>query len=157
MNRHSKIWLAIIRLSLGWLMFYAGITKIMDPEWTAEGYAKSAKTLPALYEWFASPANMGWIDFINKWGLTLLGISLILGIGVRLSSALGAVLMLSYYLPVLDFPYAGEHSFIVDEHVIYIGVLIFFAVERAGRHFGLEKWFGKTFFKRLPKLQKYWG
>jgi uncharacterized membrane protein YphA (DoxX/SURF4 family) len=33
-------------------------------------------------------------NFINAWGLTILGISLILGIGVRLFSILGAILMI---------------------------------------------------------------
>ncbi|MDZ4231206.1 MAG: hypothetical protein U1C52_00225, partial [Patescibacteria group bacterium] len=70
---------------------------------------------------------------------------------------LGAVLMVFYYLPILDFPYAGEHSFIVDEHVVYALTLIFFAISRAGRCFGLEEWFGKTFLSHWPKLQKVWG
>ena len=138
-------------------MFYAGITKVLDPNWSASGYARSAKTLTALYEWFASPVNIGWINLVNKWGLTLLGISLILGIGVRLSSSLGALLMMFYYLPILDFPYVGEHSFMVDEHIIYASILIFFAVVRAGRFYGLEDWFGKNFLSRCLKFQRIWG
>lgn len=157
MNKQSKVWLAVVRISLGWLMFYAGITKVLDPEWTAAGYARGAKTLPGLYEWFASPANIGWIDFVNKWGLTLLGVSLILGIGVRLSSSLGTILMFSYYLPVLEFPYVSEYNFLVDQHIIYVGILIFFAVTRAGRYWGLEEWFEKAFLRRWPAFQKYWG
>jgi len=156
MSKTSKKWLAFTRISLGWLMFYAGITKVLDPEWTAAGYAKSANTFSALYEWFASSGNIGWIDFINQWGLTLLGVSLILGIGVRLSSTLGAILMIFYYLPVLEFPYV-EHGYIVDEHIIYASILAYFATVKAGRYFGLEAWFEKTFMKSFSKFQKYWG
>ena len=145
------------RIALGWLMFYAGITKVLDPEWTAAGYAMSAKTFPGLYALFASPANIGWINFVNEWGLTFLGISLILGIGVRLSSILGATLMVFYYFPAFDFPYVGEHSYIVDEHVIYALLLVFFAVVRAGRYVGLEERFGRMFLKKIPRFQKIWG
>ncbi|MDZ4231197.1 MAG: DoxX family membrane protein, partial [Patescibacteria group bacterium] len=128
MNKLEKKWLSILRIVVGWLMFYAGITKVLDPEWTAAGYAKSAKSFAGMYQWFAASSQIDLINFVNQWGLTLLGISLILGIGVRLSSSLGAVLMVFYYLPILDFPYVGEHSFIVDEHVIYALTLIFFAI-----------------------------
>lgn len=157
MNKLEKKWLALLRIAMGWLMFYAGITKVLDPEWTAAGYAKSAKTFAGMYQWFAASGQIGLIDFVNKWGLTLLGISLILGIGVRLSASLGAVLMLFYYFPVLEFPYAGEHSYVVDEHIIYTLVLAFLAAVRAGRHFGLEEWFGKTFLRGWPKFQRIWG
>ena len=157
LNKSEAKWLFLPRVAVGWLMFYAGITKILDPEWTAAGYAISANTFHGLYAFFALPANIGWINFINEWGLTLLGISLILGIGVRLSSILGAALMMFYYFPALDFPYVGEHSYIVDEHVIYALLLIFFAVVRAGRYFGLEERFGRTFLRKIPRFQKIWG
>ena len=150
-------WLFLLRVSMGWLMFYAGITKVLDPEWTAFGYGSSAQTFSGFFQWIVSPANIGWIDFVNQWGLTLLGISLILGVGVRLSSVLGAVLMMFYYFPALDFPYAGEHSYIVDDHIIYVLVLIFFAVVKAGRYYGLESWFANTFLGKFPGFQKIWG
>ena len=101
---------------------------------------------------------MGWINFVNEWGLTLLGVSLILGIGVRLSSVLGAVLMVFYYLPVLTFPRIAPHSYIVDDHIIYALVLVFFAAARAGRVYGMENWCaGLPICKRFPKLHNWWG
>lgn len=153
----SKRWVGLMRILMGWLMFYAGITKVADPDWTAAGYAKSAKTLSGLYNFFAANPQIEWINFVNKWGLTLLGVSLILGIGVRLSSSLGAILMLFYYIPVLEFPYVGEHSYVVDEHIIYASLLLYFAIVRAGRYFGLEERFAKMFLKRWPGAQKIWG
>ncbi len=148
--------LFLLRLAMGWLFFYAGVDKILNPEWTAAGYALGAKSFTSFYQWVALPANIGWINFVNEWGLTLLGISLILGIGVRLSSVLGAVLMFSYYLPILQFPYVG-HGYIVDQHIIFILVLIFFATIRAGRHYGLEEWFGRTFLKKFPRCREIFG
>lgn len=155
MSKSFKVSLLLLRLALGWLMFYAGITKIMSPDWSAAGYLEHAKTFSGFYGWLASSANIGWVSFINEWGLTLLGVSLILGIGVRLSSILGAVLMLLYYFPVLTFPYIAPHSFIVDDHIIYALVLLIFAAYRAGRVYGLDSWCANLpLCRRYPKLHR---
>lgn len=143
---YVKVSVVILRISLGWLMFYAGLTKIINPDWTAAGYLKSAKTFSGVYNWMASPGIIEIINFINAWGLTLLGISLILGLLVRISSPLGAVLMLLYYIPILEFPYIDTHSFLVDEHIIYILVLIFFAAANVGTVYGLDGKLKKLFF-----------
>lgn len=150
MTGSQKFTLVLLRLSMGWLMFYAGITKVFNPEWSAAGYLKSAKTFTGFYDTLLSPNILPIINFVNAWGLTLLGVSLILGIFVRLSSVLGAVLMLLYYFPALDFPYPNKNSYIVDEHIIYIFVLLFFAAVRAGRVFGLENWCAS-----LPVCNRY--
>ena len=138
-------------------MFYAGITKVLDPAWTATGYLTNAKTFPGFYGWVVSPENIGWVNFLNEWGLTLIGVSLILGLGVRLSSILGAILMLLYYFPVLEFPKV-EHGFIVDDHLIYAVVLAFLATVRAGRYYGLDNWCANLpICRKYPRLHKIWG
>jgi thiosulfate dehydrogenase [quinone] large subunit len=139
-NIFSRTVLGVLRIAMGWFFFYAGITKVLDPRWSAAGYLNTAKTFPELFHWFAQAGHLPVINFINEWGLTLLGISLILGIGVRLSSILGAGLMALYYFPVLDFPKIGEHAYLIDEHVIYALVLLFFAAVSAGRALGLADW-----------------
>ena len=140
MNITQRVMLFALRLAMGWMMLYAGITKVLDPQWSAAGYLKGAKTFAGLYQWLLSPGILPAVNFINEWGLTLLGVSLILGIFVRLSSVLGAVLMLLYYFPVRIFPYAGKHSYLVDEHIIYALVLLLLAAMRAGRIWGLDAW-----------------
>ena len=150
--KNEKI-ISIVRILLGWIFLYAGIVKVLDPTWSSGGYLKSAKTFTVLYAWFASPNIINITNWLNEWGLTLLGISLIFGVLVRLSSVLGALLMLLYYFPVLSFPYVGAHSFIVDEHIIYIVVLILMFSFRAGRIWGLDKYLVKIgWFKRLSFL-----
>ena len=141
MSPSSKFFIFLLRISMGAFMFYAGITKILNPAWTSAGYLKAAITFPEIYAWLLMPSNIIWVDLINKWGLTLLGISLILGVGVRLSAPLGALLMLLYYFPILNFPLVGERSYIVDDHIIYAAVLLLLASAHAGRIWGLERWF----------------
>ena len=119
MNKTATTALFLARISLGWLFFYAGITKILDPNWSAQGFLGSAKTFPDLYAWFASPANINWVNFLNEWGLTLIGVALILGVFTKWASIAGILMMLLYYFPGLDFPYI-DHGFIVDQHIIYI-------------------------------------
>lgn len=158
MTRFQKISLFLIRVSLGWLFFYAGITKILNPEWSAAGYLKGAKTFVWFYQFLLSPSVLPIVNFVNEWGLTLLGLSLIFGIFVRLSSVLGAALMVLYYFPVLDFPYPNTHSFIVDEHIVYALTLILLAAWRAGRVYGLEDWCARLpICSRFPKLRDWLG
>lgn len=158
MTKPQKIFSVLLRISLGWLMFYAGITKMFNPAWSAEGYLKGAKTFTGFYQWLASPAVLPVTNFINEWGLTLLGISLILGVGVRLSSVLGAILMLLYYFPILSFPYPNPHSFLIDEHIIYTVALLLCAALRAGRVWGLENWCSHLpICSRFPRLRAWLG
>ena len=150
--------LFLLRVSLGWLFFYAGVTKLVNPDWTAAGYIKSAKTFVGFYESLLSPAVLPLVDFLNEWGLALIGLSLILGVMVRLSSVLGAILMLLYYFVVLDFPYPNEHSLIVDEHIIYAFALLLLAYFRAGRVWGLERFCSNLpLCLKFPKLRQWLG
>ena len=58
----EKFALVALRVSLGLLFLYAGITKVLDSSWSAEGYLKSAKTFPELFQWFAAPGNIEWVN-----------------------------------------------------------------------------------------------
>lgn len=150
--------LLFLRLSLGALFFYAGITKVLDPSWSAAGYLLSAKTFPGLYAWFASPDILPFINVVNEWGLTLVGLCLILGIFVRISSIGGATLMALYYFPILDGVYPNAHALIVDEHVVYFFAFLVLAAFRAGRVFGLEKWCERLpICSHFPKLRALLG
>lgn len=158
MNQFQRISLFLLRISLGWFFFYAGITKLLNPDWTSKGYLSGAKTFSFFYQWLTNYGIIQVVDFLNEWGLTLLGISLILGVVVRLSSYLGILLMFLYYIPILDFPYPNTHSFIVDEHIIYIFALLVLAASRSGSIWGLETWCASLpLCKRFPKLRAFLG
>lgn len=132
-----KLILVLLRITLGWYMFYAGITKVMDPAWSAEGYLKGAKLLPQFYTWLTSPHIMPIVNFVNEWGLTLLGISLILGIWINYSAPLGALLMLLYYIP-LGVIHPDPHSMVVDQHVIFGLLMLYLSYAGAGQMWGLD-------------------
>lgn len=141
MSKLQKISIFLLRVSLGWLFFYAGLTKIIDPKWSAAGFLNNAGTFPDFYHWLTGPSILPIVNFLNEWGLLLLGASLILGIFVRLSSFFGALLMILYYFAHLKFPYPDANSFIIDDHIIYTFVLMYFFATRAGKTWGLDGFF----------------
>ncbi len=143
----KKINIFLLRIAMGWFFFYAGITKVLDPNWSAAGYLKGAKTFVSFYSWLGQPSILPIVDFLNQWGLLLLGLALIIGLFVRPAALLGVLLMLLYYLPSLHFSFAGEHALLVDEHIIYILVLILLGATRAGRIWGLDKFMPKIIKK----------
>ena len=138
MTRFQSVSLFLLRVTLGWMFFWAGITKLLDPSWSAAGYLNAAKTFAGFYHFLASPGILPLVNFLNGWGLTLVGAALVLGVFVRLASLAGGLIMVLYYLPILDFPYPNAHSFLVDEHVIYLFVFLVLASQRAGLIWGLE-------------------
>ncbi|MCE9586353.1 DoxX family protein [Candidatus Uhrbacteria bacterium] len=140
MTKYQRIALFALRLSLGWMYFYAGITKFMDPNWSAAGYLKGTKTFSFLFQGMLDPSIIPIVNFLNEWGLTLLGISLLVGCLVRFSSYAGVGLMALYYLAILDFPYPNAHAFLVDEHIIYIAALLALVAFDAGRYWGVDGW-----------------
>jgi len=146
MTQFQKVSLFILRITLGWLYFYAGITKVLNSAWSAEGYIKGAKNFVGMYQYFLDPGILPIVNFMNKWGLLLLGISLIFGIFVRLSAVCGILLMLMYYFVILQYPHPSPQSYIVDQHIIYIAVLLYFIAVAAGRAWGVDGW-----------LRRKWG
>jgi thiosulfate dehydrogenase [quinone] large subunit len=154
MEKNIKLAFLFLRLALGWLYFYAGITKVLNPSWSAKGYLMIAKNFVSFYSWLSNPQILPVVNFLNEWGLTLLGLSLIFGVFVRLSSFLGLVLMLLYYF-VLPFPKPNPNVFIIDEHLIYAFILILFATIKAGRFYGFDSYLSKKVW--YQKLEKFLG
>ena len=143
LNTSAKFTLLLTRVVLGIFFFYAGITKVVDSTWSAAGYIGAAKTFPNFYQLFLNPAVLPIVNFLNAWGLTILGVSLILGLFVRLSSVLGIVLMLLYYFAAGPFPHPNPNAWIVDQHIIYIVILLFFFAIRAGKYWGLDQFISR--------------
>lgn len=150
MKKHHKQALTFLRVLLGWLFFYAGITKLLDPTWTSAGFLNNAENFSSIFAWFGSPENIGWVDFLNVWGQTLIGAALMLGALTTLASFFGMLLMVLYYLPSLNFPYV-EHGLLVDEHIMYLAAFVILIEFRAGQYWGLD-----DTLKKVYKLKGWW-
>lgn len=151
-----QVLLFLLRLALGWLFFWAGITKVLNPDWTAAGFLNNAKTFAGLYHALAQPGIITVVNWLNEWGLLLLGLALLGGIFIRLAGILGAILMLLYYFPGLEFPYVGKTALLVDEHIVYALALLALGSFRAGRVWGLALWCAKLpWCSRYPRLRAW--
>ncbi len=132
MYGRPKIALFALRLALGWIFLYSGLSKILDGDWSARGYLLNAQTFSDFYAWFASPANLTWVNFLVEWGEVAIGLALILGVFVPIASACGMLMLALFYFPDLRFPYIGEHGFLIDERIVYICLLWLLLRLRAG-------------------------
>jgi thiosulfate dehydrogenase [quinone] large subunit len=133
----QNVSLFLLRLSLGWLFFYAGITKVLDSSWSAAGYIKGAQVLPHFFASLLQSGILPIINLVNEWGLVLLGVSLILGVFLRISTILGALLMLLYFLAAIKLPVVNFGAALVDQHIIFIFALLTLFAFDAGRIWGL--------------------
>lgn len=132
--------LVVLRVLIGWHFLYAGLTKLLNPSWTATEYLlfaiPEANPLMGFWQAMAQSDIMPLITFLNMWGLTLVGIGLIIGGAVRWNAFWGSVMMLFYYLASLPL----ENSIIVDYHIIYIATLFGLGAFGAGRFYGLDEY-----------------
>lgn len=97
--------LTILRLLIGWHIFYEGIVKLLKPGWSSAGFLKESKWIFSdLFNWIVShPEVLKIIDILNTWGLVLIGAGLILGLFIRIASISGVFLLLLYYVAVPPF------------------------------------------------------
>ena len=142
MSKSKEISVFLLRVALGWLFFYSGLTKILDPEWTSAGLLGNAQTFSGIYEWFGNASNIGWVDFLNAWGQLAIGTGLMIGAVTSLAAFFGIILMVLYYFPTSNFPYV-EHGFLVDQHMIYAFTLALLIAFRAGKVWGADMLFNR--------------
>ena len=97
----------LLRISLGWHFLYEGVTKIMDPQWTAEAYLRASHGIfSSFFHFLASGQGiLAAVDFLNEWGLILIGSALVLGVFIRTASVSGIALLILYYLAYPPFGY----------------------------------------------------
>ncbi len=138
----------LLRISLGWFFFYAGYSKLVAVDgFSAKGYLLNLKGPFAGL--FLSLAGNVLVDQLVIWGLTLIGLCLILGILIRFASFWGIVMMALFYLTA----YPPARAFLVDDHIIFIAILLFLMVSNAGYSYG----FGKQLEKKFPKYKILMG
>ena len=96
-----QLWsLVILRVAIGWHFLYEGIVKLLNPNWSSLGYLMDSKGLfeSVFHSIAGNPALLNVMDFINMWGLILIGAGLIVGLFTRIASIAGIVLLAFYYL-----------------------------------------------------------
>lgn len=145
--RGPMIAITVLRVLIGWHFLYEGIAKLSSPSWSAAGYLKQARgPFADLFKSLAAnPDLLAYADLITMWGLTAVGLLLILGLVTRLASlgAIGFIVM--FYLcnpPFVGYFYSipTEGSYlIVNKNLVELGALVVVLVTGSGQFAGLDR------------------
>jgi thiosulfate dehydrogenase (quinone) large subunit len=143
--------LVILRVAIGWHFLYEGGSKLITPGWSSRSYLLDSKGfLSGFFAWIANnEAVLKIADLLNQWGLTLIGLALVLGLFNRLATMAGIFLLLLYYLshPAwigLEYLFPSEGNyFIVNKNVVEIFALLLLYFFPSGEMAGLGKFFKK--------------
>lgn len=145
-----------MRIFLGWIFLWAfvdklwglGFSTIKANAWInggspTLGFLKYSTKGP-LASLFQSLAGNGVVDWIFMIGLLGIGLCLMLGVAIRFSSWSAIVMLVLMYLSAL-WPATNP---VIDEHIIYILVLIYLSVAEPGEFIGIGKWWKTTSLAR---------
>ena len=142
-----------LRLLVGWHFLYEGLAKITNPYWTSAGYLEESQG------WFAdqflslatNPGTLTLVDYLNQWGLVLIGLALVVGFLARPAAVAGALLLLLYYaaappFPGLEYSIPTEGSYlIVNKTLVELAALLVLFAFPTSHQMGLD---GLIFRKR---------
>src|SRR5580765_1004674 len=88
--------IVFFRLAMGWTFLYAASHQVFDPEFTIVGFLNHTKTFHDLFTVFTTPLMASNTTFLVEYGHLLIGLSVLLGIMVRVSASFGVLLKLIY-------------------------------------------------------------
>jgi thiosulfate dehydrogenase [quinone] large subunit len=150
---------AVTRLALGWVFLWAFLDKTfalgyatgVNPETGAvdrfgpdawihggsptEGFLQFGTEGKWLHDFYAGFAGAAWADWLFMLGLLGIGLTLILGVGMRIGALSGAVMLLLMWSAQLPL----ENNPLIDDHVVYALVLVMLVLAGAGHTLGLGR------------------
>jgi uncharacterized membrane protein YphA (DoxX/SURF4 family) len=138
--------LTFIRIIIGWHFLYEGIVKLLTPSWTSGIFLLESRwLLSGFFQSLAlNPHILNIVDFLNIWGLILIGAGLFFGLFTRVAASSGAFLLLLYYLAHPPFiglmdgiPLEGNYLW-VNKNLIEMAMLILLAIIPQNWMFGID-------------------
>jgi thiosulfate dehydrogenase [quinone] large subunit len=158
MKRQGPGFWLVLRLLMGWLFLWPFLDKLLglgfatprESAWIAGGsptagflgFATRGPLAPVFQGLAGSPV----VDWLFMLGLLATGVSLLLGLAVPIGAMAGALMMVLMWLSRLP----PENNPFVDEHIIYIVILIGLARVGAGEWMGLDVWLSQRMRERRP-------
>lgn len=148
----AQLWLLVVlRVVIGWHILYEGVSKLLNSNWSSLGYLMDSKGLLAgiFHSMASNPEVLRVVDFLNVWGLILVGAGLILGLFTRVATIGGIALMALYYLshpPLINAAYAmpSEGNYLlVNKNLIELAALLVLSVFPTGCVVGIDRYIFK--------------
>jgi thiosulfate dehydrogenase (quinone) large subunit len=159
--RPAMIAITVLRVVIGWHFLYEGVSKLTSTTWSAAGYMKASRgPLAEFFRWIASqPHLLDNANLITMYGLTIVGVLLMLGLFTRLAAAGGISFILLFYLcnpPFIGYFYAipTEGTYlIVNKNLVELCALVVILLTGTGRFAGLDGILHGLFVRlRRPRL-----
>jgi thiosulfate dehydrogenase [quinone] large subunit len=155
----AMVAITLLRVFVGWHFLYEGISKLSSPTWSAVGYMKASRgPFAAFFRWVASQPNvLDNANLVTMWGLTIVGVLLILGLFTRLASIGGIAFLLLFYFanpPFIGYFYSlpTEGSYlVVNKNLVELFALVVIFFTGSGRFAGLDRLL-HLLFARRPRL-----
>jgi thiosulfate dehydrogenase (quinone) large subunit len=156
LSRGPMVAITFLRVFVGWHFLYEGLTKLTSTTWSAVGYMKASRgPFSSLFKWIASqPQLLDNANLITMYGLTIVGVLLMLGLFTRLASIAGIGFILLFYLcnpPFVGYFYTipTEGSYlIVNKNLVEIAALFVILMTRSGLYAGLDRFLHLLFARR---------
>jgi predicted dehydrogenase/uncharacterized membrane protein YphA (DoxX/SURF4 family) len=129
----------------------------VNPYWTSADYLANAGWLfrGVFQALAANPSALAVVDFLNVWGLILIGLGLILGVFTRVATASGVLLLALYY--IANPPFAGvtpgpaEGSYlIVNKTLVELAAMVVLLIFPTGHLVGLDRWIARWITRPAP-------
>lgn len=163
---------AATRLSIGFVFLWAFLDKLLalgyatgtdretgaidrfgDAAWVNGGSPTGGylSNVTGPFESFFEPmAGQAWADWLFMGGLLGIGVALMLGIGMRIAAASGALLLVFMWMASLPL----DNNPFMDDHLVYAMVLIGLAAVHAGDVVGFgRRWARIDLVERHPFLR----
>lgn len=148
--------LFILRIFIGWHLLYEGISKLIDPNWTSKAFLRESEwILSGFAHWVISHDGvLAVVDVLNSWGLTAIGLGLIVGLFTEVACYAGAILLILYYLnspPLIGLEYTmpSEGNYLIINKTLIESITLFIlALFPNGSILGLDRFFQKYVIKR---------
>ncbi|GAA3748074.1 hypothetical protein [Salinactinospora qingdaonensis] len=153
---------AIARLAIGWTFLWAFLDKLFglgfattaESAWVnggspTEGFLAQATSGP-LAGFYQSFAGAVWADWLFMLGLLGIGLAFLLGIGMRIGAASGALLLVLMWSAALP----PENNPFMDDHLIMALTMVGLALIHAGDTAGLGRWWSNlSIVRHYPVLR----
>ena len=151
--------LTFVRIVIGWHFLYEGLSKIITAGWSSAPYLAGSKWIfaPVFTALANSPSAVSVIDFINIWGMILVGLGLMMGLFTRWASLGGALMLFFYFvayppIPGYMFGVPVEGSYLwVNRNLIELFALSIFIFISPASHFSLDRLIGRWKDERARK------
>jgi uncharacterized membrane protein YphA (DoxX/SURF4 family) len=166
MKKYSYYLFTGLRILVGWHFLYEGIAKLITPGWSAKIYLIGSNWIFAdlFHQMASSPGIMKVVDFLNIWGLILIGLSLFIGLLVRWASVAGSVILLFYFVaypPISGYTLGtvSEGSYLwVNKTLIEFFILLVFIVLPTELFYGtdrlIKRWREEKAHAPIPAVQR---